>query len=100
MSDRAKLTSALEHVAAEYINRESNRRSLITVTRVHIDERNTTATIFVSIYPENQSAAALDFLGRSLPEFKEFIRTRIRSRVPGSIQFQHDPNIAGVEPAV
>lgn len=98
--DNAKLASALQHVAAEFINRESNRRSLITVTRVELDDRSRNATVFVSVYPDNQAGAALDFLGRMHDDFREFIKKSLKIRFIPTFTFQQDPNIGGVGEAV
>jgi ribosome-binding factor A len=95
--DKAKVESALVHTAAEYINRESNRQSLITVTRVQVDDRGTEAIIFISIYPETKAHAALDFLNRSHDEFKRFVRSRLKMHDIRKYRFLQDPHIAGLE---
>lgn len=95
--DRNKIRSALEHTAAEFINRESNRQSLITVTRVELDERGFEAHIFVSIYPDDKAFAALDFLNRNVDEFKHYVRTRLKMHDIPRYRFIQDPNIAGLE---
>lgn len=95
--DNAKVLSALVHVAAEYINRESNRQSLITVTRVALDARGREAYIYVSIYPDDHAHAALDFLNRNHDEFKQFVRSRLKMHDIPRYRFVQDPNIAGVE---
>ncbi len=94
--DNAKVAAALKHTAAAFVNRESNRRSLITVTRVELDVRGRVATIFVSIYPEEQARAALDFLNRSREDFSAFVREQISMRALPRFLFLQDPHLAGV----
>ncbi|MBU6310330.1 hypothetical protein KGO06_00095 [Patescibacteria group bacterium] len=95
--DRAKVLSALEHTAAEFINRESNRQSLITVTRAALDDSGSEATIFISIFPESQAHGALDFLNRNIDDFKRFVRSRLKMHGIPRYRFMQDPNIAGLE---
>lgn len=98
--DREKILSALAHTAAEYINRESNRQSLITVTRVDMDERGHEALIFISVFPDDKAYTALDFLNRNADEFKQFVRSRLRMKDIPRYRFLQDPNVAGVGEAV
>lgn len=95
--DNAKIESALEHAAAEFINRESNRRSLITVTRVTMDDKGLRAQIFVSVFPDTQAAAALDFLSRMEDDFRNYVRKHIKIHVLPRFTFVQDPNIGGLE---
>ena len=96
MFDRAKTESALHEVAAEFVNRESNRRSLITVTKVELDDRGHKARIFVSVFPDTQAAAALDFLSRMHEDFREYVRSKIKMQNVPHCTFVQDPNIGGV----
>jgi ribosome-binding factor A len=99
MTDNAKVESALLHAAAEFINRESNRRSLITVTKVVMDQRGR-AEVYVSVYPDNQAAAALDFLSRMQDDMREYVKKKIKMRSIPHFTFVQDPNIGGVGEAV
>ncbi len=94
---RPHLASTIEHLAAEFINRESNRQSLITVTRVELGERSREVQIFVSIFPEGNAAAALQFLKRMQGDFSKFLHERIKAHAIPRPLFMQDPNIAGVE---
>jgi ribosome-binding factor A len=94
--DKSKASSALMKAAAEFINRESNRRSLITVTKAEIGDRGGRVMIYVSVFPDDQSAAVMDFLGRSRADFANYLKKTIRLRSIPHIDFLHDPNIGGV----
>ena len=74
----------MKELAAEFISRESNRNSLITVTRLSLSDHEDTATIFVSVMPENQESAVADFLDRQLSDFREFVKGKIQA---GKIPF-------------
>ena len=94
--DKEKISSAILQAAAEFVNRESNRRSLITVTKVEIDERGLKCRIFVTVYPDTQAVAALDFLSRMDDDLMDFLHKRIKMHKLPRCSFVQDPNIAGV----
>jgi ribosome-binding factor A len=68
----------LKHLAAEFLSKESNRKSLITVTRVVTNDRGNNATIFFTVFPENQEEAALDFIKRQRSEFRAYVKYNAR----------------------
>lgn len=92
---RERLTGELKKVASEFINRESNRRSMITVTKVTLDRRGTHADIFVSVFPEKDTHAATDFLNRRRDDFHAFLKKNTRlARLPRAT-FHADPVVGG-----
>ncbi len=68
----------LRDCAARFLSIESNRKSMITVTRVETNDRGGTATIFFTVFPEEQEAAVLDFVKRKRSEFREFVKGNAR----------------------
>jgi ribosome-binding factor A len=73
----------LRDMAARFIALESNRTSMITVTRVESKDRGALATIFLTVFPETQEDAAIDFLKRQRSEFREFVKAKARlMRIP------------------
>lgn len=91
-----RLLSAIHTAAAEFINRESNRRSLVTVTKVSFqDEKN--AHIFVSVYPPKDLHAVMDFLGRQEKEFLSYMKKSVKLHFVPKIRFLPDPDM-GVIP--
>lgn len=93
MKERA--LAALKQAASEFINRESNRRSMITVTKVVLDRRGSRVDIFVSVFPEKDTHAATDFLNRRRDDFYAFLKKNTRlARLPRAT-FHADPVIGG-----
>ena len=93
---RPQIVSAIHEAAAEFVNRESNRQSLITVTKVEMDERGMRALVFISIFPDSHAKTALDFLQRRSEDLRTFIKKRIKVRVIPQFTFMQDPNIGGL----
>ena len=74
----------LKELASEFVSRESNRTSLVTVTRISLTDHGDKATIFISVLPDNQENAAMDFLTRNVKDFRGFVMEKIRN---GKIPF-------------
>lgn len=78
-----KLKDIIKEVAAKFLNIESNRVSMVTVTNVRISKDDKYATIFFTVYPRKKEKAALDFVKRKRAEFRDFARENIRAgRIP------------------
>ena len=70
--------------------REANRNSLITVTRVAMNEDCKYATIFITVFPETAEAAALAFANRNRGELGTFLLKRTKGmRIP-KFEFEID----------
>lgn len=78
-----KMTEEITHLAGDFITNESNHTSLITVTKVELEKDFKKALIFVTVLPETQENAAMDFLKRQRSDFKHFVKKKSRmSRIP------------------
>jgi ribosome-binding factor A len=78
-----KIADVIRAAASEYIQRESNKQSMITVTNVMLSKDFKKVTIFVTVLPEHKEDAVIDFLKRNRPEFKSFIKANSRlTRIP------------------
>ncbi len=73
-----RLEELLKHLAAEFVSLNSNRVSMITVTRVACAEKSNKATVFFTVMPESKEPAALDFLQRNLSEFRAYVKYNAR----------------------
>jgi ribosome-binding factor A len=78
-----KIEQLIQKTAGEFIERESNRNSLITVTRVYIPSDLKRATILFTVLPEGQEENALNFLKRMRGEFKDYFKKHAKvGRIP------------------
>lgn len=69
-----KIKEALRHAAAAFLELESNKLALITVTNVRLAGKGREATIFFTVYPEEKQVAALEFAKRKRSEFREYLK--------------------------
>lgn len=80
---KEKLQETIHELASTFISHESNRTSMITVTKVIAEEDFKKVVIFVTVFPDDQERAAMDFLKRQRSEFKEFAKHSDRlARLP------------------
>ena len=80
-----KIESQIAQIAALFIERESNKTALITVTKVELIDRGRSANIYISVLPEDGEASALNFLKRK--------RNDLRTAIKKGINMQNIPFI-------
>jgi ribosome-binding factor A len=78
-----KLKDQIKKWSADFLQRESNRTSLITVTDVKISADAKEATILFTVLPDDKAEAALEFARRQLSDFRIFINEKVKAgRMP------------------
>lgn len=85
-----KLRELVRSVAAEFMQKNSNYTSLITVTDVSISDKGQRATIFFTVLPDDKEKGALDFAKRMRAEFREFFAGKARMRALPFFDFAID----------
>jgi len=73
----AKKEEQIREIAARFIERESNKSALLTVTRVVLDAKGRRATIYLSVLPTSGEDSALNFLKRKRPELREAMKEQL-----------------------
>lgn len=82
-SKNFRISELIRESAARLIERETNRSSLITVTRVMIKENLKKAVIFVTVMPESQKDEVLAFLRRMRTDIRrELVKHARMPRAP------------------
>lgn len=71
---QAKVEEQIAQLTAGFIERESNKTALITVTRVVILDRGRSATIYISVLPESGEESAINFLKRKRNDLRTVIK--------------------------
>ena len=74
---KEKISEILKQIAAEFIQKESNYDSMITITNANVSSDFQKATIFVTVFPEDKEESALSFLRRNLSEFRNFVKKKL-----------------------
>lgn len=71
-----KIEHIIKELASEFLSRESNRQSLVTVTDVIFSTRSKQAKILISVLPDFKGEAALDFAKRKRAELRDYIKQK------------------------
>jgi ribosome-binding factor A len=85
-----KLKDLIKKIAAEYMQRESNYTSIITITNVEVGDRGRNATIYFTVLPDSKEKGAIGFAKRSRAEFREFFASKARMRALPFFDFEID----------
>lgn len=80
----------LQQFASDFVAEQSNRTSLITITRAELSNRNSVITFYVSIFPEDAEGPAFGFLKRKRGECKEYIKRHSNMKHVPHIEFAVD----------
>ncbi len=92
MSDNRsdKIIKIIKKAAAEFMQKESNGASLITITDVKLSNDEKYANILFTVLPEDKEDAVLEFTKRIRSEFRHFIKSNTKlGRIP-SFDFEVD----------
>jgi len=83
-------TEALYHAAAEFLNREAGRQSMITVTRAELSDDRKHGTIFITVFPDSAEEGAVHFANRNRTEFSKYFEKRVRGMQVPHVEFVID----------
>ncbi|MCA9352008.1 ribosome-binding factor A [Patescibacteria group bacterium] len=86
----AKLNKELTKTLAEFIERESNKQSMVTVTRCDISPDLKNVIVYISVFPTDHEHAVIEFLNRRKWDARDFMKKRIITRVVPFIEFHID----------
>ena len=75
-----KVAEEIAHLAAQFLGRESNRRSLVTVTRADISPDLTNATVYITVLPDSYEEEALNFAKRKRTDFRTYVKKHMQLR--------------------
>ncbi len=87
---QTQVSEMLMHLAGEFFARESNGKSLITVTRADVSPDLRNVKIYMSVLPESYEKPALNFAKRSRTEFREYIKGHSRMQYLPNVDFEID----------
>lgn len=85
-----RMRDQIKELAALFLQKESNRTSLITVTHVDVQARSNRAVVYVTVLPIDKEKAALDFLKRMRGPFREYVKEHARLRAIPTFDFEID----------
>ena len=85
-----KMANLIKELSAQFLNRENNKTSLITITSCSTSPDLKRATIFVTVLPDSKEHDALDFLKRKRGDLRDFLKKNIAVKTIPFIDIQID----------
>jgi ribosome-binding factor A len=76
-----KVAKSIKELSAQFLGRENNRTSLLTVTSATCSPDLKRATIFITVFPTAKEKAALDFVKRKRRELREFLKKKMLIKI-------------------
>ena len=78
---KERAVNFIKELGAQFLGRENNRTSLITVTSATVSPDLKRATIFITVLPEDKEHDALEFAKRKRGELREFLKKNMQTKM-------------------
>lgn len=78
---KEKVANYIKELSAEFLGRENNKTSLITVTSANCSPDLKKATIYITVLPNSKEKTALEFAKRKRPELREFLKKNMNTKI-------------------
>ena len=69
-----KVANLIKELGAQFLERENNRTSLITVTSCSVSPNLKRATIFITVFPDKKETSALGFVKRKRRDLRTYLK--------------------------
>ena len=91
MSERnEKVANLIKELSAQFLERESNRTSLITITNATCSPDLKRATVFITVLPESKEDDALEWSKRMRGELREYLKKNMQTKVVPFLDIEID----------
>lgn len=81
MDRSEKVANLIKELTAQFLVRENNNTSLITVIHATCSPDLKRATIFITVLPDKKENEALEFAKRKRGELREYLKKNMRTKV-------------------
>ena len=85
-----KVRENIKNLVAQFLGRESNRTSLITVTNADLSRDFKKSTIFITVLPDSSEKSALDFVKRQRSDIRSFVKSKLSMKTTPFLDFEID----------
>src|SRR3989344_8452447 len=76
-----KVANQIKELAAQFLEREADKTSLITVMSCTTSPDLKRATIFITVLPTEKETPALNFVKRQLGDLREFLKKNMPIKI-------------------
>ncbi len=85
-----KVRENIKNLVAQFLSKESNRTSLITVTSANVSKDLKKSTIFITVLPDSGEESALNFVKRKRSDIRSFVQSKLKMRRTPFFDFEID----------
>ena len=85
-----RINKEMRKLFASFVEIESNKESLITVTRCNISTDRKNIDVMVTVYPTEHEEKVIHFLQRRKWDARDYMKKRIQTRVIPYVDFKID----------
>jgi ribosome-binding factor A len=76
-----KVANLIKELSAQFLERENNNTSLITVTSCTVSPDIKKASIFITVLPDSKEKTALSFVKRKRGELRDYLKKNMNTKV-------------------
>lgn len=87
---KEKMTNMIKELGADFLMKENNRTSLVTVTGANVSPDFKKATIFITVFPENQEKKVLNFAKRRGADMRLFLKKNMQTKTVPFVTIEID----------
>lgn len=80
MQRNKKAANIIKELAAQFLGKENNRTSLITVTECTCSSDLKRATIYITVMPDSKEHSVLHFVKRKSGELRKFLKNNLTTK--------------------
>ena len=84
------INKEMRKLFATFLEKESNKESLVTITRCEISTDRKNIDVFFSVLPTEHEMKVLSFLNRRKWDARDYMKKRIQTRVIPFVTFKID----------
>ncbi len=90
MERNEKVANLVKELGAQFLERENNGTSLITVTSCNVSPDLKKATLFITVLPDEKEHDALDFAKRRRGDLRDYLKKNIKIKTIPFIDIEID----------
>jgi ribosome-binding factor A len=90
MERNEKISNLIKELSANFLERENNHTSLITVTSCNVSPDLKKATVFITVLPDEKEHNALLFAKRKRGELRAYFKKQMTTKVIPFIDIEID----------
>ncbi len=78
MNRNEKVAGEIKELAAQFLERENDRTSLITIISANVSPDLKRGTLFITVLPTEKETSALNFVRRQLGDFRKYLKNNLQ----------------------